>query len=249
MRSSDPVAILRNGEPMMRLYIIRHADPDYPNNTITPEGHLEAKALAKRLSSHGLDRIYVSPLGRALDTMRYTTDSLGMTYEVEDWTQELALKLEDTPYGRLSHWDLPGEVIRSGSPLPTHDSWKEISYYQGTQSPETFERLKVHSDEFLKRQGFERVEGRYRILKHTEDRVAVFCHGGFGLTWLAHLLELPLALVWSGFWMPPSSVTTILFDERSKEWAVPRCIGFGDVSHLYAEGLPVRPRGIITNFS
>ncbi len=249
MRPSDPVAILRNGEPMMRLYIIRHADPDYPNNTITPEGHLEAKALAKRLSSHGLDRIYVSPLGRALDTMRYTTDSLGMTYEVEDWTQELALKLEDTPYGRLSHWDLPGEVIRSGSPLPTHDSWKEISYYQGTQSPETFERLKVHSDEFLKRQGFERVEGRYRILKHTEDRVAVFCHGGFGLTWLAHLLELPLALVWSGFWMPPSSVTTILFDERSKEWAVPRCIGFGDVSHLYAEGLPVRPRGIITNFN
>ncbi|UNL95251.1 histidine phosphatase family protein [Paenibacillus polymyxa] len=233
----------------MRLYIIRHADPDYPNNTITPEGHLEAKALAKRLSSHGLDRIYVSPLGRALDTMRYTTDSLGMTYEVEDWTQELALKLEDTPYGRLSHWDLPGEVIRSGSPLPTHDSWKEISYYQGTQSPETFERLKVHSDEFLKRQGFERVEGRYRILKHTEDRVAVFCHGGFGLTWLAHLLELPLALVWSGFWMPPSSVTTILFDERSKEWAVPRCIGFSDVSHLYAEGLPVRPRGIITNFN
>ncbi|RGL34451.1 histidine phosphatase family protein [Paenibacillus polymyxa] len=232
----------------MRLYIIRHADPDYPNNTITPEGHLEAKALAKRLSSHGLDRIYVSPLGRALDTMRYTTDSLGMTYEVEDWTQELALKLEDTPYGRLSHWDLPGEVIRSGSPLPTHDSWKEISYYQDAKS-RNLERLKVHSDEFLKRQGFERVEGRYRILKHTEDRVAVFCHGGFGLTWLAHLLELPLALVWSGFWMPPSSVTTILFDERSKEWAVPRCIGFGDVSHLYAEGLPVRPRGIITNFN
>nr|WP_238437924.1 MULTISPECIES: histidine phosphatase family protein [Paenibacillus] len=234
---------------MMRLYIIRHADPDYPNNTITPEGHLEAQALAKRLSSHGLDRIYASPLGRALDTMRYTADSLGMTHEVEHWTQELDLKLEETPYGRLSHWDLPGEVIRSELPLPTHDSWQEISYYQGTQSPETFERLKLHSDEFLKRQGFERVEGRYRILKHTEDQVAVFCHGGFGLTWLAHLLELPLALVWSGFWMPPSSVTTILFDERSQEWAVPRCIGFGDVSHLYAEGLPVRPRGIITNFN
>lgn len=153
--------------------------------------------------------------------MRYTADSLGMTHEVEHWTQELALKLEETPYGRLSHWDLPGEVIRSEMPLPTHDSWQEISYYQGTQSPETFERLKLHSDEFLKRQGFERVEGRYRILKHTEDQVAVFCHGGFGLTWLAHLLELPLALVWSGFWMPPSSVTTILFDERSQEWAVP----------------------------
>ena len=32
----------------MRLYIIRHADPDYPNRTITEKGHLEAQSLAKR---------------------------------------------------------------------------------------------------------------------------------------------------------------------------------------------------------
>lgn len=233
----------------MRLYIIRHADPDYPNNTITAEGHLEAKALAKRMSSHGLDRIYASPMGRALDTMSYTAQALGMSHEVEDWTQELSLKLENTPYGRLSHWDLPGEVIRSAEPLPTHESWHQNSYYQDTANKEVFEQIKAHSDEFLLRQGFERIGGKYKIHRHNQDRVAVFCHGGFGLTWFAHLLELPLSLVWSGFWMPPSSVTTILFDERSDEWATPRCIGFGDVSHLYAEGLPVRPRGVITNFN
>lgn len=232
----------------MRLYIIRHADPDYPNNTITPAGHLEAQALAKRMASQGLDRIYASPMGRAQDTMRYTAEALGMTHETEDWTQELSLKLEETPYGRLSHWDLPGEVIRSGERMPTAENWHEISYYQDTPGRETFEQLQAFSDEFLKRQGFERIGGRYRILKRSQDRVAVFCHGGFGLTWLAHLLEIPLSLVWSGFWMPPSSVTTILFDERSEEWATPRCIGFGDVSHLYEAGLPVRPRGIITNF-
>ncbi|MDF2926076.1 MAG: phosphoglycerate mutase [Paenibacillaceae bacterium] len=232
----------------MRLYIIRHADPDYPNNTITAAGHLEAEALAKRLSAHGLDRIYASPMGRALDTMGYTARALGMTHEVEEWTQELSLKLEDTPYGRLSHWDLPGEVIRCGECQPTHDNWHTTPYYEGTESKDTFERMKMHSDEFLKRQGFERIGGKYRILRRSEDKVAVFCHGGFGLTWLAHLLEIPLTLVWAGFWMPPSSVTTILFDERSEEWATPRCIGFGDVSHLYAEGLPVRPRGVITNF-
>jgi probable phosphoglycerate mutase len=42
-------------------------------------------------------------------------------------------------------------------------------------------------------------------------------------------------------------VTTVLFDERSSEWAVPRCLGVGDVSHLYAEGLPVQPRGLLSN--
>jgi probable phosphoglycerate mutase len=43
-------------------------------------------------------------------------------------------------------------------------------------------------------------------------------------------------------------VTTVLFEERSAERAAPRCIGLGDVSHLYAAGLPVRPRGIKGNF-
>lgn len=46
----------------MRLYIVRHAEPDYPNNTITPSGHLEARALARRFAHQGLDRIYISPI-------------------------------------------------------------------------------------------------------------------------------------------------------------------------------------------
>jgi probable phosphoglycerate mutase len=76
----------------------------------------------------------------------------------------------------------------------------------------------------------------------------MFCHGGFGLMWLAHLLEIPFPLVWAGFWLPPSSVTTVLFEERSSAWSVPRCIGLGDVAHLYAAGLPVSPAGIMANF-
>ena len=33
----------------MKLVIIRHADPDYPNNTITEKGKVEAELLAKFL--------------------------------------------------------------------------------------------------------------------------------------------------------------------------------------------------------
>lgn len=233
----------------MRLYIIRHADPDFPNNTITPDGHLEAKALAKRLASQGLDRIYVSPLGRALDTVRYTSDILGLEANIEEWTQELDIKMEQSPWGSTSHWNIPGEAIRSVTPLPTHSTWHEFPYIQNTPTPQVFEQLKKNSDEFIKRLGFERVGGKYRILKPgNREKVAVFCHGGFGLTWLAHLLEIPVTLMWTGFWLPPTSVTTILFEERSAEWAVPRCIGLADIHHLYESGLPVRPHGIIANF-
>ncbi len=54
----------------MRLYIIRHADPDYVNDNLTPAGHLEAAALGERMASEGLNLIYSSPRGRALETMR-----------------------------------------------------------------------------------------------------------------------------------------------------------------------------------
>jgi hypothetical protein len=93
--------------------------------------------------------------------------------------------------------------------------------------------------------------------------VAVFCHGGFGLTWMAWLLGIPVAQAWSSFYLAPSSVTTILMDERSTERAVPRALAVSDVGHLYAEGLTIsnskyekpnrftsepRPSGIKANF-
>lgn len=105
-----------------------------------------------------------------------------------------------------------------------------------------------HSDEFLKTLGFERQGTRYRVLHPNVEKIAIFCHGGFGLTWLAHLLQIPLTIMWSGFWLPPSSVSTILFDQRSPDWATPRCIGLSDTSHLYAADLPIKPRGIKANF-
>jgi broad specificity phosphatase PhoE len=234
----------------MRLYIIRHADPDYEHDTLTEDGHKEAQALAKRLASHGLDRIYCSPLGRAIDTARYTAELLGLEYNIEHWTKELwpELALMASPWGDIIATDVPGEVYRCENEMPTHENWHRCSAIKDYELQKVYEKLKADSDDFLKRQGYEREGGRYRCISPNEDQVAVFCHGGFGLTWLAHLLEIPVTLVWSGFWLPPSSVTTILFDQRSTDWAVPRCIGLSDVSHLYEARLPVKPSGIIANF-
>jgi probable phosphoglycerate mutase len=39
-----------------------------------------------------------------------------------------------------------------------------------------------------------------------------------------------------------------LFEERSSEWAIPRALTVGDVSHLYEARLPVQPRGIRGNY-
>ena len=232
----------------MRLYLIRHADPDYPNKTITERGHQEAQALAKRLAGEEIDRIYCSPLGRAVHTMRYTADLLPHEPVIEDWTQELAIPaVHMEEWGKVAIWDLPGEVIRGRERHPSYDDWHELPYVGETPIRELFDELKIASDGFLARHGYERAGGRYRCVQPNRERIAVFCHGGFGLAWLAHLLEIPLPLMWSGFWLAPSSVTTILLEQRSEQWAVPRCVGLGDVSHLYAAGLEISPRGILAS--
>ncbi|AZN43094.1 histidine phosphatase family protein [Paenibacillus albus] len=229
----------------MRILLIRHADPDYPNDTITAAGHLEAEALADYLQHAGVDRIYSSPINRAVHTMKYTADRLGIEPMYEPWTRELNWPTLDEEGNAIAGWDIPGEKVRGERPYPDHGIWPERQPYK--DYAHLYETIKADSDEFLQRLGFEREDGRYRIVTPSEETIAVFCHMGFGLTWLSHLLELPFPLVWSSFWLPPSSITTILFEERSKSWAVPRCLGLGQVTHLDRKGLPVSPMGLKAN--
>ncbi len=243
------VAVACSKMRFMRLYIVRHADPDYQNDSLTAAGHREAQVLAQRLAKERPDRLYVSPLGRAVETARYTAELTGLATTTEEWTREMGDCLIDHPRaGSLCMWDYPGEDIRAVVPFPTQQNWHEQPLLEKPNFKAQVERINRHSDEFLARHGYERHGGRYRCVSPNRLRIAVICHGGVGLTWLAHLLGISPPMMWSGFWLPPSSVTTVLMDERSEEWAVPRCLGVGDVSHLYSAGLATQQSGIKANY-
>jgi broad specificity phosphatase PhoE len=233
----------------MRLYIIRHADPDYANHTITPSGHLEAAALAERLKREGIESIYCSPLPRAIHTMQYTAELLKLTPDIQPWMKELeGWHALDRTGSRIAAWNTDGETVRHNRPFPQSDNWHDFGPFRDKDFRSRYDALTDHSDSFMESLGYRREDGKYKIIQRNERKIAVFCHLGFGMTWLSHLLELPLPLIWSGFWKAPSSVTTVLMDERSAEYAVPRCIGVGDVSHLYAANLPISSQGIVANF-
>lgn len=158
-------------------------------------------------------------------------------------------------------WDISADFIRALENVGRESQWDVVPEIANARS--SFEKLRVDSDAFLARHGYVREGHHYRIVRPNRDIVAVFCHGGFGLTWMAHLLNIPLSVVWTSFYLPPSSVTTILFDERNPDFACPRAIGVGDVGHLYSSGLQLsiskyerpnvygswkRPSGIKANF-
>ena len=224
----------------MRLYIIRHADPDYAHDTLTDAGHREAAALAERLAAEQISRLYCSPLGRARQTMQYTAARLGLDAEIQDWLQELpGIVTHHAAWGRLAAWDIPAETLYP-HPQPLPADWPDVDAKVAT--------VAENSDRFFQELGYVRCDGRYQCARPNRARIAVFCHQGLGLTWLAHLLHIPLLSLWTRFWLPPSSVTTILFEQRSPAWAVPRCLGLGDTAHLYQAGLPIQPSGIKGNF-
>ena len=60
----------------MILYYIRHGDPTYNPDQLTPLGKRQAEAVARRLSQYGLDEIYVSSSNRAQETCRPTCEIL-----------------------------------------------------------------------------------------------------------------------------------------------------------------------------
>ncbi|MDA3899053.1 MAG: histidine phosphatase family protein [Spirochaetes bacterium] len=234
----------------MRLYIIRHGDPDYEKDCLTPDGKKEAEALAKRMQNVEPSRLYTSPLGRARETASYTEKALGLKAEVLQWAREWNfLTIPESPLGRVAIWDVPGEIYQrvvSG----TYDS----SEYDGFV-PETadvkyaFESLSVQADEFFSSFGYTRKEGSlYRIDSHSDEQIALFCHNGFGLALISHLLSIPYQQVWCSLWLATTSVTTILFEERTENFAVPRALTVGDTSHLYEAGLPILPRGVKANY-
>lgn len=232
----------------MRLYIIRHADPDYDNNTITAEGHREAAALSYYLKEEGLTRLFTSPMGRAKDTARYTEQATALCATEQAWMKELHLFIPSGDPRVHAAWDAHGERLRTEYPKEAAAACLEKGFMAHPEIRAEQARIAEGSDQFLESLGYRREGERYRILAPSRERVGVFCHGGMGLTWLAHLLGIPLVTMWAGFFLAPSSVSVVLMDERSPQWATPRCLAMGQTAHLYAESLPIQPRGIIANF-
>lgn len=77
----------------MKLVIVRHADPDYSIDSLTPTGWKEAELLSNRLVRTPADAYYVSPLGRANDTASLTLKKLGRTAETCEWLREFSRAL------------------------------------------------------------------------------------------------------------------------------------------------------------
>lgn len=224
----------------MRLIFIRHGDPDYENDTLTPKGKREALLLSERMALLNVKSFYCSPLGRARDTAKPLLEKIGRKAEILDWLMEFPGYIKDPETGeKRIPWDLMPSYWTSCRDLYDKDLWIETDIMKSGNAHTVYNEVCDSLDELLKKYGYSRDGSIYRVDNENRDTLVFFCHFGIECVLLSHILNVSPLVLWQGFVGPPSSVTTIITEEREKGIAYFRCNGFGDVSHLYAGNEPV----------
>lgn len=223
----------------MKLLIVRHGDPDYSIDSLTEKGWREVEYLSERLVKIPAAAYFCSPLGRAKDTARPTLEKLGRTAVECEWLREFQARIrrpdceEDTIC-----WDwLPQDWTRDPK-LLSHREWLQNEVIAAGDVAREYDWVTSGLDELLAEFGYRREGALYRVERGNHDTLVFFCHFGVECVLLSHLLNLSPMVLWHGFVAHPSSVTTVITEERREGTASFRVNAFGDISHLYAHGEP-----------
>lgn len=221
----------------MRLLIVRHGDPDYEKDSLTEKGWREAELLAERLSKVKVAKFYVSPLGRAKDTASLTLKKHGAEAEVCDWLREFPPQIyrPDVKGRKIIAWDWLPEDWTKEEAYFLRDEWASTEVMREGQVGEAYARVIKHFDGLLAAHGYVRQGEYYRAEHANTDTIVFFCHFGLECVLLSRLMNVSPMILWHHTCAAPSSVTTLVTEERRQGRAIFRATGFGDISHLYVK--------------
>ena len=228
----------------MLFYYIRHGEPTYTPDALTPNGWEQAKALANRLAVYGLDRVYASSSTRALQTAQPTCERLGLEPIVLDWAHE-DLTMREFGWKNAQGctvWSyklydciekfLDPEVLALGKLWYTHP------HFADTRMGEGVKRVDRETDAFMLTLGYrhDRENNRFFKVGESPERVAFFAHAGFGRTFISSLLDIPYPQYAVHFDATFSGVTVLEFKDTPGV-VYPKMLQLSNDSHLYHEGI------------
>lgn len=232
----------------MKLLFIRHGDPDYELDSLTPKGWKEAALLAQRICKLEVRDFYCSPLGRARDTAGVTLKRLRREATVCDWLQEFPVRIPEPEHPETGEmvipWDLMPAYWTKRADLYDKDKWFLDPIMQSGEMEPVYRGVTKGIDSVLEKYGYRRDGMIYRTEGGNTDTIVFFCHLGVQLVILSYLLGISAPALWQGFFVAPSSVTTLVTEERKKGEVYFRCSGLGDTSHLYMGSEPISNSGL-----
>jgi probable phosphoglycerate mutase len=216
----------------MKLLLVRHGHPNYELDCLTPLGHLQAEAAAKRLKDEKIDLFYSSTCGRAVETAEHVAAQYGAEVTQLEFMREVIWGYNDDPHDPAGHpWNLVDQMILEGKTLGNSD-WREIPPFLGNRVAENADMIAEAFDAWMEQLGYTREGEYYRCGVGTEKTVALFSHGGSSNAVLAHLLNLPFPYVIQVFRANYTSVTVVTFPDTPGKLVMPVLELVNDARHI-----------------
>ncbi|MCR5296518.1 MAG: histidine phosphatase family protein [Clostridiales bacterium] len=229
----------------MRILLIRHAEPDYTVDSLTPKGRVEAELLSRRMAGYDIRDYYVSPLGRARDTAAYTLEKTGREAEVLPWLKEFSGKYPDPETGKLRlAWDIKPRIWNEYPGVFDIHTWLENPLFDEGNFRQVWQETVDGVDALMARYGYEKDGPVWRCDKNTGDTIALFCHFGISMAVAGYMMDMSPMVLWHRTLTLPTSVTELVTEERIRGEVSFRMTRLGDITHLEAAGEPRSTAGL-----
>lgn len=229
----------------MLFFYVRHGDPIYTPDQLTPLGQRQAEAMGKRLAMFGVDRIYASTSMRAQQTAQPACELLKKEKILLDFCHENHAWREMTRVVNGQRRWLFGDkdlraVLVSDEMRALGDHWYEHPLFAEYAFRAGMERIDRETDALFASLGFvhNRSTHTYLVTEPPCERVALFAHQGFGSLFLSSLLDIPYPQFCAHYNLQHTGMTVIEF-ENVDGICVPTVLTMGNDAHLYREGLPL----------
>ena len=225
----------------MKLYYIRHGEPVYQPNILTPLGERQAEAVARMLIHCDIDEIYASTSQRAIDTAQPTADILRKEIETFDFcSDDVAWKDFCVQVDGRNTWlwseSEMRKILSSPEVMALGQRWYEHPAL--AEFKPAMDKAKADCAGFMSKLGYDKIDGagQYVVREKKEHNVALFAHGGYSKVFLSAILDIPFPIATLCFDMCHSGVTVIEFTEENGI-AIPKVLMHSADSHIYKEGL------------
>ena len=117
------------------------------------------------------------------------------------------------------------------------NGWYDVKPLQEGEVKKEYDWVIGQFDALLKTHGYARDGRFYRAERANNDTLVFFCHFGLECVLLSHLLNVSPMVLWHGLCAAPSSVTTVVTEERKEgNRLLFRMTSFADTTHLYLHG-------------
>lgn len=217
----------------MRIIFVRHGHPDYVHDCLTDLGHRHAAAAAQRLENEGVEQIFSSTCGRALETAAHLGDILRLPVQHCDFMREIGWGSADGQriFEDGHPWSLVNRMVAQGESLLS-PAWAQEEPFCRNTVVQHADYIARAMDEWLATLGYTREGLYYRCGENTQRTIAAFGHGGSSAAQLSHLFNLAFPFVCAAMGPDYTGITIAALPDTPGALVSPRFELMNDARHI-----------------